>query len=656
MLLALGSLAGGLGLFLLGVSMITDGLKLAVGPSLRSVLARSTRTTWHGVVSGFVLTGMVQSSSAVTIATIGFVNAGLLGIKQALTIVLGATVGTTTTSWLVAIVGFNFSISTIALPLIGAGMLLRLAGPSHRAGAFGEALAGFGLFFIGIDFLREAFDTLSADIDLIALAPDGLVGIVAFVGVGIVMTLLTQSSSASIALTLTAVSGGLATFPMAAAAVVGATIGTTSTSALAVIGATSNAKRVAAGHVIINSTNALVGVLMLPGLIWLYHNYEWVGDNITLSLAIFHTSLNGVGMLLQCSVVSSTAGWLSRRFRTKAEDLGRPQYLDSNVLASPGLALDAFLLELQRMANLTRQHAIAALSSEGKPARELEQQHEGLRQLARAVENAVTRLETERLNKGVTAQLPMVLRISNYIDEAVAHAQENAESDADAEYLLRTPVRDKVAKYQADVLKLIEDCDPNAADYDVVGMDQRYQELREQWRALKSYLLEASVAGLVPMYRMSPAIDSLRAMLRVAERSTRIAARLTEFATHLPAVLDPEQIAEMTTDESFVDPEVMADPDAENGPHQMAADDVDATTGQGALSASTTDNPHQQSPTDDGPGDTLSGGSGTDRVSSDIETAVNPYPPAPTESMSSSAEPANGSDESVASEEEKDRN
>src|SRR5690606_14701811 len=147
--------------FLLGVSMITDGLKLAVGPSLRSVLARSTRTTWHGVVSGFVLTGMVQSSSAVTIATIGFVNAGLLGIKQALTIVLGATVGTTTTSWLVAIVGFNFSISTIALPLIGAGMLLRLAGPSHRAGAFGEALAGFGLFFIGIDFLREAFDTLS---------------------------------------------------------------------------------------------------------------------------------------------------------------------------------------------------------------------------------------------------------------------------------------------------------------------------------------------------------------------------------------------------------------------------------------------------------------------------------------------------------------
>lgn len=572
MLLTLGMLAGGLGLFLLGVSMITDGLRLAVGSRLRNVLARSTRTTWHGVASGFVLTGLVQSSSAVTIATIGFVNAGLLGIKQALSIVLGATVGTTTTSWLVAVVGFNFSISTIALPLIGAGMLLRLAGPSHRAGAIGEALAGFGLFFIGIDFLREAFDAMSADIDLMALAPDGVLGIIAFVGLGVVMTLLTQSSSASIALTLTAVTGGLVSFPMAAAAVIGATIGTTSTSALAVIGATANAKRVAAGHVIINSTNALVGILMLPGLMWLYQTNEWVGTHIAMSLAIFHTSLNMVGMLLQRSFVGATASALSKRFRTKAEDLGRPQYLDSNVLASPVLALDAFLLELQRMAELTRAHAVAALSNEGKPSRELEQQHDGLRQLAREVENAVTQLETERLHKGVTAQLPMILRIANYIDEAVAHSQENAESDSDAEYLLQTAVSDKVVAYQLAVLKLIEDCDPSDPDYNTESIDLRYHELREQWRALKSYLLEASVAGLVPMRRMAPAIDSLRAMLRVAERSTRIAARLTELARVLPAVLDSDQVAEMATEESFVDPEVMADPDAENGPQHMVGD------------------------------------------------------------------------------------
>ena len=118
MLVALGTLAGGLGLFLLGVSMITDGLKLAAGGALRDILGRSTRTTWHGIRSGFLLSSLVQSSSAVTIATIGFVNAGLLGIHQALSIVLGATVGTTMTGWLVAVVGFQFSISAFAMPML----------------------------------------------------------------------------------------------------------------------------------------------------------------------------------------------------------------------------------------------------------------------------------------------------------------------------------------------------------------------------------------------------------------------------------------------------------------------------------------------------------------------------------------------------------
>src|SRR5690606_8796168 len=176
MLTALGTLAGGLGLFLLGVSMITDGLKLAAGSALRAILGRSTRTTMRGLVSGFMLTAMVQSSSAVTMATIGFANAGLLGIHQALSIVLGATVGTTMTSWLVAVVGFQFKISSFAMPLLGIGMVMRLLGASSRTGALGEALAGFGLFFVGIDFLRMAFEGVAAQVDLSTLSPDGLVG------------------------------------------------------------------------------------------------------------------------------------------------------------------------------------------------------------------------------------------------------------------------------------------------------------------------------------------------------------------------------------------------------------------------------------------------------------------------------------------------
>lgn len=552
MLVAIGTLAGGLGLFLLAVAMITDGLKMAAGNSLRGILSRSTRTTFRGLLSGFFLTSLVQSSSAVTVATIGFVNAGLLGIFQALGIVLGATIGTTMTGWLVSLIGFQFKISSFALPLIGAGMIMRLVGPSRRLGAIGEAIAGFGLFFIGIDFLRSAFEGVAATIDLAALSPDGFVGAIAFVLVGLLMTLFTQSSSAAIALTLTALTGGLISFPAAAAAVIGATIGTTSTSALAVIGATPNARRVAAGHVFINTFNALVGIALLPAVIYLYAEYPQLAPYPAMTLAAFHTSFNLIGVMVQQPLMGWLSRWLSARFTNLVEQLGRPQFLDSNVMVSPVLALDAFMQELQRMAELTRAHAVAALSNEGAPGKSLNDQHDGLRMLAQAVEEAVTKLESERLSTDVARQLPLVLRIAGYIDEAVAQAHENAENDADVEFLMQTPMRDDVASYQLEILNLIEACDPRLPDFDMAALEARYQQLRETWRQLKSRLLEAGVSGKVPVRRLNPAIDNLRIMLRVAERSTRIAARLSEFAAALPALHDNKQeAAQPTADPQF---------------------------------------------------------------------------------------------------------
>ncbi|MEX0739643.1 MAG: Na/Pi symporter [Pseudohongiella sp.] len=529
MLIALGTLAGGLGLFLLSVSMITDGLKLAAGGALRNILGRSTATLWRGIGSGAFLTSLVQSSSAVTVATIGFANAGLLGIHQALGVVLGATIGTTMTGWLVAVVGFQFSITAFALPLIGVGMLLRLVGPSRRLGALGEAIAGFGLFFIGIDFLRGAFEGFAQTMDLASLSPEGFVGAVVFVLVGFVMTLLTQSSSAAIAITLTALTGGLISFPAAAAAVIGATVGTTSTSALAVIGATPNAKRVATGHVMINGFNAVVGIAMLPAVIWLAANSDIMQSSPALGLAFFHTTFNVAGVLLLIPVMKRVSTWLENRFVGVSEMLGRPQYLDSNILASPSLAMDAFFLELKRMAELSRAHAVAAMNSEGAPEPGLQAQHDGLRQLVRYVEKSVTDLERDRFGSHVAVQLPMILRIANYIDEAVAHAQASAETDSDVESLLQTAVRENILAYRKAVLNQVALCDPQRPDFSVEEVDNAYQALRVTWRELKTELLDASVRGQVPVQGLNPAIDSLRMILRVAERTTRIAIRLTEL-------------------------------------------------------------------------------------------------------------------------------
>ncbi|MDH7944823.1 Na/Pi symporter [Pseudohongiella sp. SYSU M77423] len=536
MLVTLGTLLGGLGIFLLAVSMITDGLKLAAGRALRDILARSTRTPVRGIASGFLLTSVVLSSSAVTIATIGFVNAGLLGLKQAMSIILGATIGTTMMGWLVSIVGFDLNIASFALPMVGLGMMMRLFGPSRRLGAVGEAVAGFGLFFIGVDFLGDAFENVSASIDLESLRPQGLMGIAMFVLIGLVTTVLTQSSGAAIALALTAMAGGLIQFPEAAAATIGATVGTTSTSALAVIGATPNAKRVAASHVLINSFNAMVGLALLPLAIMAFNSGGSLSGNPAMAVALFHTVFNTLGVILQQPLSGRFSNWLARRFTNFVEQLGRPQYLDRNVIASPSLAMDAFLLELQRMAALTRQHAAMAASHQAKDLESLQDQHDGLRQLAQAVEMAVTRLETDRLHSDIARQLPQVLRIAGYIDEAVAQAQENVEHHEDVKVLLKGVMRDQVIDYQKAVVAMIEYCDPQLPGFDVSDMEARYQSLREQWRALKTELLEAGANRQLPVASLNPAIDNLRILLRVAERVTRIASRMRELAQSLPEV------------------------------------------------------------------------------------------------------------------------
>ena len=186
----LGTLLGGIGIFLVAINMMTDGLKLAAGESLRHVLATWTKTPQRGVAAGFCMTALVQSSSAVTVASLGFVNAGLITMYQALGVVYGANVGTTITGWLVAAVGFKFNIQAIALPLIGFGALLKLLRPQTRLAATGIALVGFGLFFIGVDVLKGAFESVVATFDLSALEADGLTGMVTFLLVGIVMTTL----------------------------------------------------------------------------------------------------------------------------------------------------------------------------------------------------------------------------------------------------------------------------------------------------------------------------------------------------------------------------------------------------------------------------------------------------------------------------------
>lgn len=208
----LASFIGGIGLFLLGMRLMTDGLKYAAGGALTKIIAHSTNTPLHGLLTGVFITALVQSSSAVTVAAIGFVNAGMMNLSQAVALVYGTNIGTTMTSWLVALVGFKINIKAIALPAVGFGMLLRSVFAGKRSGGLGEALAGFGLFFIGISELTSAFGDLGDVIHFENYVGQNAMHLILFVFFGFLLTFLMQSSSAAMAISLTAAMGGECAF------------------------------------------------------------------------------------------------------------------------------------------------------------------------------------------------------------------------------------------------------------------------------------------------------------------------------------------------------------------------------------------------------------------------------------------------------------
>ncbi|MCU0928894.1 MAG: Na/Pi symporter, partial [Burkholderiaceae bacterium] len=191
----LGPLFGGVGLFLLGMGMMTDGLKTAAGPALEQVVARSTRTRLHGLATGALMTAAVQSSSAGTVAAIGFVNAGLPSLSQALWVLFGGNVGTTFTGWLVALVRLRIKVEAFALPLIGLGAAARLFGRRPAFAAAGQAVAGFGLLFLGIGLLQQSFLGLADEVVL--PSGEGVLGALTMVGIGAALTVVMQASAAS---------------------------------------------------------------------------------------------------------------------------------------------------------------------------------------------------------------------------------------------------------------------------------------------------------------------------------------------------------------------------------------------------------------------------------------------------------------------------
>ncbi len=273
-------LLGAVGLFLYGMKVMSEGLQKAAGDRLRNILSAMTRNRFTGTVTGFFITALIQSSSASTVMVVSFVNAGLMTLAQSMAVIMGANVGTTFTAWVIALFGFKVDISAFALPLIGLAIPLLFSSKS-RTKSIGEFTIGFAFLFMGLDMISKYVPDLQSNPEMFAFlqryASMGFGSVLIFCLVGLIVTMVIQSSAATFAITLIMCSKGWITFDLACALVLGSNIGTTITPLLASMSGNVAAKRTAMGHLLFN----LLGTLWVLAVFYPFVNLNsWITEEI----------------------------------------------------------------------------------------------------------------------------------------------------------------------------------------------------------------------------------------------------------------------------------------------------------------------------------------------------------------------------------------
>lgn len=303
-------LIGSLGVFLYGMKLMSEALQKVAGTRMRQILSAMTSNRVKGVITGILITAIIQSSSATTVMVVSFVNAGLLSLIESIGVIMGANVGTTVTAWLISILGFKISMAEVSLPLIGLCLPLLFSNKRSRK-SWGELIIGFGLLFIGLEFLKASMPDLNKNPEIFTFLKEytdlGYASYILFMLIGTVLTILIQSSSATMALTLVMCANGWISFEIAAAMVLGENIGTTVTANLAAVVANTTAKRAALAHFVFNFFGVVWVLCIFPAFLdWIEQLCIFLGignpatspASVPMALSLFHTIFNVLNVLI----------------------------------------------------------------------------------------------------------------------------------------------------------------------------------------------------------------------------------------------------------------------------------------------------------------------------------------------------------------------
>ena len=338
-------IVAGVAVFIIGMQFMEDGFKFFSGGILEKLIANSTNTNSKAIFLGITATAILQSSSLIAIIVISFLSAKIISLAGALGVVFGSAVGTTATTWIVSTLGVKIDIAAFALPMIIFGVIFRFYKNRNFQGV-GNILLGLGFVFLGIGYMKDGFEDLKQGIDLAQFAIDGYAGIIVYTLIGAFATVIIQSSSATMALTVTALVTGQIVYINAMAIAVGANIGTATTAALGAMVSNANSKRMAVGLFIFKGITAVITLASLYLMIdFVDYISKYLGiksDDCAMKLAVFHTLFNLVGLLIFSFFIPKLVIFLKKLFvEDKDSYISKPKFIDMEVIAVPFAALKA---------------------------------------------------------------------------------------------------------------------------------------------------------------------------------------------------------------------------------------------------------------------------------------------------------------------------
>lgn len=480
-------LLAGIGIFLFGMHLLEESIRLLSGSALKGFIRNYTNTRLKAIITGALSTAVLQSSSAVTLMVLAFAGAGIMQMQNAIGVIFGANVGTTFTSWIVALLGFKISIEALSLPFIAIGGLgLIFLGKSGRAMNLSKLSVGFGFLFMGLDYMKTAVEEASAFFDLSAYAD---YPVLVFVLIGFVLTAVVQSSSAAMAIILSGLNGGLIDFDLAAAMVIGSNMGTTITIIVGSLGGNITKKRIAWSHFFFNTLTGLIAVIILPFLIYFIDAIYDIDNDPVTGLALFHTVFNVTGVFIFSLFLKGFVNFITRIVPEQHKQIAL--FLPKASPEVPEAAAVALENEVRRLIHMSMLYHLRVIGSNSPLLNKLNQGFEKhtnamlydeMKALQDQIFSFCARVQHEEIPFEMTKQLNTILHSARYSTisaKSLKDVKEHIKAAKESDNPFCIGLHEKQKNYMESIYKMLSELETQQASAEII---EELGEMNGVWK------------------------------------------------------------------------------------------------------------------------------------------------------------------------------